>query len=60
MKKPKPPTADLAAVVRILDKTTRVMQTMSMRIDVLAFGERQIHQRLHRLERRFRAKKEQP
>jgi hypothetical protein len=41
----------LAEVVKLLDKTTRVMQAMSMRIDVLAFGQDQCERRLGKLER---------
>ena len=41
----------LQQIVRLLDKTTRVMQTMSMRLDVMQFGQRQAERRLARLER---------
>jgi hypothetical protein len=41
----------LRELVRVLDKTTRVMQTMSSRIDVLAFGQHQCMRRIAVLER---------
>jgi hypothetical protein len=34
----------------VLDKTTRVMQTMTMHLDVLAFGQQQCMKRLAALE----------
>jgi hypothetical protein len=39
-------------IVELLDKSSRVMQTMSMRLDVMNFGQRQIERRLFQLERR--------
>jgi hypothetical protein len=53
VKRRQKPEAGLAEVVRLLDRATRVMQTMSMRIDVLAFGQRQAERRLYRLERQL-------
>jgi hypothetical protein len=41
----------MVVLTRLLDKTTRVMQKMSMRLDVMAFGQRQLQRRIHRLER---------
>jgi hypothetical protein len=50
MRKTDNESAELKALVRLLDKTTRVMQTMSMRLDVMAFGQQQCMQRIAALE----------
>lgn len=47
----KPETKAVRTLVRLLDKTTRVMQTMTMRLDVMAFGQRQLERRVGQLER---------
>ena len=39
-------------VVRLLDKTTRVMQTLIARLDVMEFADRQAQRRISALERK--------
>jgi hypothetical protein len=45
-----PPSKAVGQIVRLLDKTTRVIQTMAMRADVLSFSQRQLERRILRLE----------